>query len=106
MNITRKQFIRAKRKVVVDFVGFNLIGTLLGVFSMWVTGSIIAWGCHIGGWSLVGRHVFALAAFAWWVFITTNLVRYSYGCLLDLKKVDTQDELDAWCRKYYFRYVK
>lgn len=106
MEVTKEQFIKAKRKVVIDFFGFNLIGSGLGVLCLWAFGSVIAWDSYLGNWGVYARIVFAILSMSWVIFITANLILYSAKCLRRLRDVKTQEELKKWCRIYYFRYVE
>lgn len=105
MKVTSKQFIKAKRKVFVEFVGFEIVGSILIAFLLWIAGSIMSWDTCIGNWNSIARMLYIVLLVCGWVAFNSILVKHTDGCYQGLKEVKSIQGLDEWCIRYGFRFI-
>ena len=104
-KVTQKQFLKARRKIVLEWITVNALGISIGVFSFWFLGSIVAWTCIIGEWHLAGRIIFAFLSFIWSAFIFSSVTVHCAGEFKVLKEVKNVDQLKVWCEEYGYKYI-
>lgn len=105
MKITKKQLVKAKRKVVIDFFSFEIIISIILILLVWTVGAIIAWSGDVGSWHIVGRVIFATVLGTAWATFNLSLITYSNKCFNELKTIRDTKGLDTWCLKYGFKSI-
>ena len=105
-KVTQKQFLKARRKIVFEWITFSIGGGLIGMFSFWFLLSIVAWTCVVSDWPSWERLVFSILSLIWLALIVPNITSNCAEEFRQLKKVSNQWELEAWCRRYGFKYIR
>lgn len=105
MKVTSKQFMRAKRKVFVEFIIFEIIGSILITFLLWVSGSMIVWNVSVGDWHVLARVIYTILLVCFWLMMNLWLVTHADECYQNLKKVKDLQGLDEWCIAYGFKFI-